>query len=133
MAIREFEMRLALSSGVLGTKRAREEAIHVAEGGPRGERAIAIARAVRAIREVPDTRASGSEGPVVAFAMVWELRDNKRGICGRSREGVTAAILMAAAMAAAQEGMKARQKIQIRIVWRELIIQVTLYSTIVNR
>ena len=34
--------------------------------------------------------------------MVQEMRDNKRGICGGSREGVTAAILMAAA----QEEMK---------------------------
>ena len=34
--------------------------------------------------------------------MVREMRDDKRDICGGSREGVTAAILMAAA----QEGMK---------------------------
>ena len=85
-------------NGVLGTKRAREEAIHVAKGGPRGERA----RAVWAIREVLNKQVSGSETPVVTFAMVREMRDNKRDICGRSREGVTAAILMAAA----QEGMK---------------------------
>ena len=54
-------------------------------------------RAVRAIREVLSKRVSGSSRPVVAFAMVREMNDNKRGICGRSREGATAAILMAAA------------------------------------
>ena len=43
-----------------------EEAVQVAQGGPRGERA----RAVRAIREVLGTRVSGAEKPVVTFAMV---------------------------------------------------------------
>ena len=38
----------------------------------------------------------------MTFAIVRETRENKRGICGGSREGVTAAIMMAAA----QEEMK---------------------------
>ena len=67
-----------------------------------GMSSIERGRGLRAIREVPALRmrVSGAEKPVVAFAMVREMRDNKRGICGGSREGVTAAILMAAAQEA---------------------------------
>ena len=65
---------------------------------PRGERA----RTVRAIREELNERAAGSANPVVTVAMVRELRDNRRGVCGGGREGVTAVILMATA----QEGMQ---------------------------
>ena len=103
--IRELEGWLAYQeskacdgSRVLGTKRAQMEAMQVAKGGPRGERT----RAVRAIREVLGERVWGAAEPVVTFAMVRGMRDNKRGICGGSREGATAAI----PMAAAQEGMK---------------------------
>ena len=47
----------------------------------------------------------GSVHPVVTVAMVQELRDNRRGICGRAREGVAAAILMAATQEAMQVEM----------------------------
>ena len=40
--------------------------------------------------------------PVVTVTMVRQLRDNRRGVCGGAREGVTAAILMEAA----HEGMQ---------------------------
>ena len=98
--LRELEGWLATSkykackgNAVMGAARAREEAAHVARGGPRGERA----KAVRAIRKVLEARVSGAVKPVVTFAMVGEMRGNKRDICRGAREGVTAAILMAAA------------------------------------
>ena len=86
---------------VLGTMRAREEAIQVAQGGPRGERA----RAVQAIREDLNKRILGSASPVVTVAMVREQRDNMRGVCRGAREGATAAILMAATQEAMQVEM----------------------------
>ena len=73
-------------------------------------------RAVRAIREVLDKRVSGAEKPLVAFAMVREMRDNKRDICGKSREGVTAAILMAVHV----WGQENREGVQILDVSRNL-------------
>ena len=63
---------------VMGTARAREEAVQVAQGGPRGERA----KSVQAIREDLKKRISGSAYPVVTVAMVRELRDNRTNICG---------------------------------------------------
>ena len=61
--LRELEGWLAMSkykackgNAVLGTARAREEAVQVAQGGARGERA----RALRAIREVLGKRVSGA-------------------------------------------------------------------------
>ena len=104
-SLRELEGWLVTSkfkawkgNAVLGDQRARDEASHVRHGGPRG----AKAKAVRGIRKVLEERVSGAKDPVVTFAMVWEMRENKRDLCGGAREGVTAAILMAAA----QEGMK---------------------------
>ena len=103
--LRELEGWLAASSfkacegnRVLGDPRAREEAKHVRVGGAKGARA----KAVRGIREILQQRVAGAKDPVVTFAMVREWRENRRDLCGGTREGVTAAILMAAA----QEEMK---------------------------
>ena len=104
--IRELEGRLAASSfkackgnRVLVDPRAREEVTQVGlVGGLKGARA----KAVWGMREVLQTRVGGSENPVVTFAMLLEWRDNKRDLCGGAKDGVTAAIFMAAA----QEGMK---------------------------
>ena len=62
-------------------------------------------RAVQAIRDDPNKRVSGSARPVVTVAMVRELRDNRRAMCGGAREWVTAAILMVAAQEAMQVEM----------------------------
>ena len=94
----QLKYKTCKGNRVMGTARAREEAVQVAQGGPRGEQV----RAVQAIREDLTKRISGSKRPVVTVMMVQELRDNKSDICGRAMEGVTAAILMAAA----QEGMQ---------------------------
>ena len=59
---------------------------------------------MRAIREDLNKRISGSAHPVVTVAMVRELRDNRRVICGGAREGVIAAIGFL--MATSQEAMQ---------------------------
>jgi hypothetical protein len=98
--IRELEAWLAMSkfktckgNKVMGDDRARGEARDVGMGGPRAARA----RAVRGIRADLQKRAGGAENPVVTFAMVRELKENKKGLCGGAKAGVAAAILMAAA------------------------------------
>ena len=65
-------------NGVMGNPRAREEAIQVVKGGPRGERA----RAVRAIREDLNKRISGSANP-----MDRDSRDGA-GAAGQQKGGV---------------------------------------------
>ena len=81
------------SNPVLGTKRAREEAKLIEQGGSEGHRVEAL----QAVRVALTDRVAESAEMVVTAAMVQELEDNRRTVCGKDRRTVTAAILIAAA------------------------------------
>jgi len=81
------------SNPVLGTKRAREEAKLIEQGGSEGHRVEAL----QAVRAALTDRVAKSAEMVVTAAMVQELEDNRRAVCGKDRRTVTAAILIAAA------------------------------------
>ena len=94
-----YSSEACASNKVIGDDGARQEAILVGlVGGAKGARA----KAVRGMREIIWKRVGGAKGPVITFAMMREWRDNKWVLCGGTKDGVTAAVLMAAA----QEEMK---------------------------
>ena len=75
-----------------GKVQAREKNKKMAQGGGEGQRM----KALRAMKEALTGRVAGSPEMVLTAAMVRELEENRREMCGQDRRGVAAAVLMAA-------------------------------------
>ena len=80
------------SNPVMGTHQTMGENKLMAQEGSEGQRV----RVLRDMRAALTDRVSRSVEMVVTVAMVQELEDNKRDMCGKDMRVVTAAILLAA-------------------------------------